>query len=64
MTRILVYVQCIRDQRHNCSGRQQKERSAEHNRAVKRRECMIGPRIEPHQQKPDDEILQQRVYGI
>jgi len=60
----LVHIQCICDQRGNRSGRQQKERSAEHNRAVKRRHFMINPRIEPHQQKRNDEILQYHVYGV
>ena len=53
----LGYIQCICDQRHNCSGRQQKECRAKHNRAVKRSHFVINPRIKPHQQKPDDEIL-------
>lgn len=58
----LGYIQRICNPRHNRSGRQQKERRAKHDCPVKRGEFrMLCPRIEPHQQKPDDEILQHRV---
>jgi len=52
-------MQFIFNQRHNRSGCQQKECRAKHNRAIKfgkfTRLVRIGP--EPHQQKPDDQIL-------
>lgn len=58
-------VQRICHQRHNRSGRNQKERRAKHDRPVKRSEFLLpvlrGPRIEPHQQKHDDKILQHFV---
>lgn len=58
-------IQRICHQRHNRSGRQQKERRAKHNRAIKYGEFrVLGPRIEPHQQKRNDEILQHHIYGV
>ena len=53
-------MQCICDQRRDGSGCQQKERRAKHNRAIKfGKYCLIwiGPRIEPHQQERNYEIL-------
>jgi len=57
----LVHIQCICDQRHNRSGRQQKECRAKHDCSVKCSKFAINPRIEPHHQKPDYEILQHRI---